>query len=109
MRKINEKAATGLPPDARPLQKSRLSFCTIIMPETGLRDKPLSAEARLWLLVLSVARSGVALGYSGQSLWNGTLSFAHNMRGDLDLLTAHNVAIEAIRTAEREAQHDRKD
>jgi hypothetical protein len=74
------------------------------MPETGLRDKQLSAEARLWLLVVSVARSGVALGYSGQALWNGTLSFAHNMRGDLDLLTAHNVAIEAMRWAEAEAR-----
>ncbi|MDO6458044.1 hypothetical protein Q4494_13220 [Celeribacter halophilus] len=74
------------------------------MPASGLRDKPLSAEARLWLLVVSVARTGVALGYSGQSLWNGTLSFAHNMRGDLDLLTAQNIAIEAMRWAEAEVR-----
>jgi hypothetical protein len=86
------------------IEITRQNNFEIRMPETGSHDKPLSAEARLWLLVVSVARSGVALGYSGQALWNGTLSFAHNMRGELDFLTAHNLAIEAMRWAEAEAR-----
>ncbi len=63
-----------------------------------------AALVRVWTLSKENAQAGIARGFTDPAtLLAGVATVAHGSRGPLDLLTAHAIALEAIRAALAEA------
>jgi hypothetical protein len=69
-----------------------------LTPETA-------ALVRVWNISKENARAGIERGFTDPAaLLAGVATVAHGSRGPLDLLTAHAIALEAIRAALAEAR-----
>ena len=109
------KAATGLPPDARPLEITRQhNSMHISMPQDDLRGKqgnPMTTAQRqawLWRVCKSIALDGLRRGgdrgaIQALSAW---WAMQGGQRGSLHALDAYQIGRDAGRFAIGEACHD---
>lgn len=77
---------------------------SILHVDTNTKS-PLIPAAKVWFIAAKTARAGIQRGILSKSaLFRATAHAAHCCRGNLALMDAHAIALDAVREALREVQ-----